>query len=263
MKIFVFRHANRKDRASDKTERDAWFNSKRYKENPWDMPLSELGKQNTHAMANNLMKQIDVTELRYFTVSPIARCMETAIHMIDYIFNTTKHRIKIRVEYGITEPLVSIDMTYFEKNTIKGVQANYVERNGIKYKTKIDKKLYPKELKKKYSKYLDTDFESVQNYKDMGATSRNNNIKRSLKAFRRLTKNTQVVITHASIAFWFHMSTTQQKPNPSKDLFAECFGGKHSVGIMTGYEFTKNKPAKVIYKTTNCGVIIEPTTDKS
>jgi hypothetical protein len=256
MQIFIFRHANRKDRSKDKKERDSWFKSKRYKENPWDIPLSKLGKKNTRQMAENLLKEIDdITEITYFSVSPISRCMETAIHMIDHIFILTKHKIKIRIEYGFTKSLESIEMSYFENNS------NYVEKNGIKYKTKIDSKLYPIALKKKYGSYLDKNFEkySVQNYKDMGITSRNVNIKRAIKAFKsRLGGKNQVVITHACISFWFYMYATQKIPNPNRDLFTESFGGKSSVGIITGYEFVKkNVPAKVICRVHNKGVKID------
>ena len=141
--------------------------------------------------------------------------METAIHMIDHIFILTKHKIKIRIEYGFTKSLESIEMSYFENNS------NYVEKNGIKYKTKIDSKLYPIALKKKYGSYLDKNFEkySVQNYKDMGITSRNVNIKRAIKAFKsRLGGKNQVVITHACISFWFYMYATQKIPNPNRAM---------------------------------------------
>ena len=68
-----------------------------------------------------------------------------------------------------------------EKNKIKSIPIPE-EKNGKKFLTKIDKKLYPLELKKKYKKYLDPKFniakQSVINYRNVIGGTEEINIER-------------------------------------------------------------------------------------
>lgn len=251
--IFVCRHSNRMDRSDDSKEKEKWLKSKRYIENPWDSPLSELGIKNAKKMADRLMKYTDVTKIKYFYSSPISRCVETCINMINRIYEKTSHKIYIRIEYGLTESLPMQVSIYFKKNKIKYDTPVPIKMNGIKYITKIDKKLYPKELEKKYKDYLDPKFniakQSIINYKDMNGGTQELNVERAMKAVKKIIKQNTVIMTHGKIVFWTYQYITQNKPN--YNLYENKFAGKNT-SVMTGLKINKGKlPGKVIYKPNN------------
>lgn len=239
--LYIIRHSNRIDlNNNNKHELEEWLKSERHKENKKDPPISSLGKLNTSIMALNLLNHVkDITQIKYFIACPFLRIMETAIGMIDHIYKLTNHKILIRIEYGFGK----ID----------------------EFKTRIDKRLYPKALKIKYKAYLDPNFEKylIHDYKNMVAQGTKkkfdiiiNTFKKTLEREKKIT----VIITHATTAGWIHMWSMHNIPKltmPSDDF--EIFGGQKKVGIMTGYRFDKkniNIPAKIIYKTSNKNVII-------
>lgn len=119
------------DRSDDSKEKKKWLKSKRYIENPWDSPLSELGIENAKKMADRLMKYTDVTKIKYFYSSPISRCVETTIHMINRIYEKTKHKIYIRIEYGLTRSLPKNISIYNEKNRYEHIKPiDFIKING-------------------------------------------------------------------------------------------------------------------------------------
>lgn len=187
--IFVIIHSNRKDK--DKNEKEEWIKSNRRKINPKDSPLSLFGIENCKNIANNLMKHTDIEKIKYFYSSPISRCVETAISIINYIFDKTNHKILLRIGYGLTD--YEEPQPYIETFSFTG---NKISTEPIKppsgWKTLIDKELYPNKLKKKYHKYLDPEFNinknSIINYKDCKLEPRLVQVRRYLDVFNKLKK---------------------------------------------------------------------------
>ena len=245
--IFICRHTDRLDKSKEK---DYWFKGKRIKENPWDSPLSSTGIYNSKRMADKLMKKTDMTTIKYLYSSPISRCMETAINIVEKVYKKTGHKIYIRVEYGLTEPLINFYTTvYFEGDKIKSIPIPE-EKNGKKYYTKIDKKLYPSELKKKYKNYLDTKYKSCIDHKDVTGGSETINIKRAIKAIKKIIKKNTVIITHGTITYWAYQYICQNKP--SLTMCPKKFTGRKNTGVMVGFKIQKGKiPGKLIYKPNN------------
>jgi len=79
-KIYMVRHG---DKLYDTQEgKDNWEVSARYKENSWDVPLSNTGKINSAKIGKELVKIGFDKEIKYLYSSPLTRCIETSIEII-------------------------------------------------------------------------------------------------------------------------------------------------------------------------------------
>lgn len=240
--IFVIRHSNRMDKSEE--ERKKWFESKRFMENKHDSPLSKLGIENCKNIADNLMKHTDVTKIKYFYVSPLTRCIQTAIHVIDRIEEKTNHKILIRIEYGFIDALHVIMNIYYENGRMKE-ETIPMEWGGRKYTSIVDKELYPKKLEKKYGKYMDKKYNSIVNHKNTTAGTQVQQMKRAVDTFKKIMKQNTVVITHGGMCHAINQFIVNKK-TPYQQLYDKFVGSKN-VGVTSGCHIDgKNK--KIIFK---------------
>lgn len=101
LRVFVYMRHGSRLLAED---RDAWLASDRYKENPFDDPLTDLGRSETLETIRQLLDVSDLNKLDYIYASPYSRTMETAQIVSDFTATMGK-RLLIRIEYGLRENL--------------------------------------------------------------------------------------------------------------------------------------------------------------
>lgn len=93
-KLYIFRHSNKLSK-----DNKEWIESERYKQNPWDKLLSNIGIKNCEFMA----EQIKLDNVIIYT-SPLSRCIYTAINICKHLYNNGI-KCKIRVENGLSKIL--------------------------------------------------------------------------------------------------------------------------------------------------------------
>lgn len=91
--LYLIRHGDRLDYT--KQGANKFKKSKRYKNNPHDTPLSASGKKEIRKLSKNVLPE----NIDYIYSSPMTRCIETSIEII----NTVNSKAKIRIEYGLAE----------------------------------------------------------------------------------------------------------------------------------------------------------------
>lgn len=164
MEIIYIRHGERPSMQYDIDIIDKWKKSKRYKENYLDEPLTDKGIKESFQTGINLLKLIDIKNYDYIYSSPLERCMDTSVQIIDAIKKQTGKKLKIRIEYGLHETTRLDGKSYiiFDNTKIKQYFPDIYYNNSLnKYITHvIDEKLYFKNLVKKYGKYIDENYYS-------------------------------------------------------------------------------------------------------
>lgn len=225
-KIFMVRHGERLDKVEK--YKDEWKNSKRYKENYKDPPLTIKGKNNSKLVGEEL-KNIGFRKILcnkgYIYSSPLTRCMETAISIIKGL----DCEIKIRVEYGLAQTFKG-DTIIFEGDQI--VKKNYRCYRGKKYISYIDKNLLPKELYKKYGKYIDQSYQSIIEPHEMKLTTEYEYVKILLETLKEIIKNDSLIITHGPQMRYSYLYFTQKNDEIFKFLFSKTSG----LNKLIGYE---------------------------
>lgn len=234
--IIVFRHSNRMDKSTDNDERNKWFNSKRFKQNVYDSPLSKLGIDNVKKMADNLINNTNIKRVKYIYSSPLTRCIETSIGIIDRVYKLTKHRLYLKIEYGLTSDHTYNEMPYY-KNGKRFVSKFAPVVGGKTYNTKIDKCLYPNVMRVKYQKYFnnDEDMKSIVNYKDVNIDTDENNEKRYIKVIKKIIgyDDDAIIMTHCYVAFIYYLFFTEKIVDIN--TYINHFGGRNNTGVMVKY----------------------------
>ncbi len=95
--IVYIRHSERLDIKNKKK----WINSKRYKENQFDTPITKKGIKIAQDTTEKLIKKMK--DVDYIYSSPLTRCIQTSIIIKEIIKKKLNKDIKIRIEYGLTE----------------------------------------------------------------------------------------------------------------------------------------------------------------
>lgn len=157
--LIYIRHGERVSLQDDMTIIDQWKASQRYKENPFDEPLTDRGIQEAKQTGINLPKITDITKYNHIYCSPLTRCIETAINMIESIHKITGKRLKIRIEYAFNEiPYIlgkTISLFNFTGLTIK---ETFVIPNEIPMYKPIDDALKFANLLTKYGEHIDATY---------------------------------------------------------------------------------------------------------
>jgi phosphohistidine phosphatase SixA len=227
-KLIYIRHGIRPNMQNDKSRIETWEKSKRYKENPFDEPLTKEGVEETKQTAYELLKMIDIHDYKYIYSSPMTRCIDTAKNIIDIIKKETKYEYKIRIVYDLTE---SIDLAYHVHAvtfTNKVQDLNYLIKpiHGANVITSIDEKLQFNNLVKKYKKYIDSDYKS-NNHVDIDPKQR---IKNYTHLIDQIVEDNSIIVGHAGDAFMIlYHYIIQDKYNMKKQMNLEqTTGGKEN-----------------------------------
>jgi phosphohistidine phosphatase SixA len=230
---------------NDKSIIEDWKKSKRYKENPYDEPLTIKGVEETIQTAQQLLKIIDINHFKYIYSSPMTRCMETAKNIIDVIKKETGKEYKIRIVYDLTE---SVDLGYYAHaiTFINKVQKlNYLMKpiRDDDVITTIDEKLKFNNLVKKYKKYIDSDYKST-NPVDIDPKLR---IKNYTHIIDQIVKDNSIIVGHAGDPFFtLYHYIMQDKYNVKKQIQLEMkTGGIPNCNFVT--IFKKMKKWKVSF----------------
>lgn len=164
MELIYIRHGERPSMQYDNDIINKWKNSKRYKKNYLDEPLTDKGIIESFQTGINLVKLINIKNYDYIYSSPLERCMDTSIQIINAIKKQTGKELKIRIEYGLHETIRLDNKSYiiFDSDKIKQYYPDiYYNSSQNKYIINIiDEELHFKNLIKKYGKYVDVNYNS-------------------------------------------------------------------------------------------------------
>lgn len=150
--LWILRHSHKLSYVSGK-----WEKHTRYNENPMDDPLTPCGlslAEKTGAIIANKSKVLKDGTLPYIYCSPFTRCIQTAIQVIKAIKKILDIDIKIIILYGLGESLVYRPTVSFQDDDIKYTRPDTVIFNKKKYRSTIDSKMSPKNLKKRFGDYI-------------------------------------------------------------------------------------------------------------
>ena len=104
----------------------------------------------------NKSNAIKEGSLLYIYCSPFTRCIQTAIQVIKAIKHLLDIDLKIIVLYGLGESILYRPTVSFQADDIKYTKPDSVPFDNIKkkYKSAIDSKMSPKNLKKRFNDYI-------------------------------------------------------------------------------------------------------------
>jgi broad specificity phosphatase PhoE len=225
-----------------------WEKHSRYKENPFDEPLTSFGlslAEKTGLVLAKKSKVLKDNKIKYIYCSPFTRCIQTAIQVIKSIKKIHGIELKIIILYGLGESLLYRPTVSFQNDTIKYTKPDYAPLlNGKKYKTKIDSKMSPTNLKKRFKNYI------------VGVISKPHGIEtpeeESLRMFKVIKgigdqQDSAIIIGHAhtvDLAYNYFIK-------PKTPLSSYSFGGPDHSCTMMGIsqnEKELNSPWKLFYK---------------
>lgn len=72
--IYLLRHSERKDQSSDEKEKLSWKKSKRFNQNPFDIPLSKNGFNVCYNAIEAILKNFK-GDFGFIYSSPLTRCI--------------------------------------------------------------------------------------------------------------------------------------------------------------------------------------------
>lgn len=217
-----------------------WLKSGRFQENPFDDPLSDLGKLTTSKCGGELLKRSHSKILKIYC-SPFTRCMQTAVNIIK---SSGWFDMRIVVDYDLAESITARDTVVFEDNKMKLVRPTSVPYSGTKknWKSTIDKKMMPGHLRKRFGAYIDT-YEGTP----PGIETSEQESKRMFKAVKKIAKlpGSKIIVGHAHTLDIAYNYLSGKPPIPTYQ-----FGGPDHVNTMIGFLRTKSGH-KIIYKPNN------------
>jgi hypothetical protein len=145
----------------DKKYAKKWKNSKRYKQNQFDVPLSPDELDVVIAEFPKFIRQCDY---KYIITSLVTRCIQTSIFMQKYIKKHFNTHVPIAIENGMLFLTYGIDANLLFVNnnpnnvTIKS-DGIHLLNNTVEY---IDDKLLPPNIYKKYGiQHFSTSYKSL------------------------------------------------------------------------------------------------------
>ena len=237
--LWVMRHSYKLSYEPEK-----WKKHPRFKENPYDEPLTPFGMKLATKAGQMLIKKskdLKAGKIKYIYCSPFTRCIQTAIQVIREIKKELKQELKIIVVYGLGESIIQRPTIVFNGNKIKFVEPKTAKRLGSRKrrKTTLDKKMNPANLEKRFKGYISgviAKYYAIETWEEES--------ERMFKAIKAVgdQKSSSIIVGHAhtiDLAYNYYSGKT---PIPSYE-----FGGPDHVCTIMGFERT-NKKWKMIYK---------------
>ncbi|NQY42290.1 MAG: histidine phosphatase family protein [Legionellales bacterium] len=160
--LVYIRHGDKIRYSKDKKEKEAFKKSFRFKQNPFDEPLTYKGINETKQTAKELLQKIDISKYNYIYSSPMTRCIHTAQILSNEIFSITGKKLQIRIEYGLTERVIMYGffLPTFTKDQLTIDYYLGPFKDGKFYESPIDKILYFDNLIKLYPE-IDASYKSL------------------------------------------------------------------------------------------------------
>ncbi len=218
--LVYIRHGHRIKYSSDKKEKEAFRKSSRFKQNPFDEPLTIKGIKETKQTAKELIKKIDVSKYNYIYSSPMSRCVHTAKIFLNEIFKMTGKKLQIRIEYGLTERLLMYGQ-FLPTFTKDKLTINYIGpfENGVFYDSPIDSVLYFDSLIKLYPE-IDSAYRSIISEDIILKTPYDaaNMLTSTVKRLINENKNILIVGHGGGPYIYMHYYLTQEKDDLQKEM---------------------------------------------
>jgi broad specificity phosphatase PhoE len=227
--ITLIRHSERLDCTNSKK----WLNSKRYKENTQDTPITPNGKKIAKKAYQKLFDS-GYNDVDYLYCSPLTRCVETCLVIKKEIKSKLKKDIKIRIENGLIEWGYTYDTIIFKDN-------KFQYDCKIKY---LDEKLTLENIIKKFGDHFDIDYKSITKFNKVKFDYDDVKfINRSIKVFedirKQITKNDNVIIcTHSGVMFGI-LSYLIKFHDKNQEY--QLKGNNYCSMLITDYKRTKPK----------------------
>ena len=232
-----------------------WQNSQRFKENPLDTPLAEIGIKNARLGGLELIKQhkkglIDLTSTNYIYTSPMTRCCQTAIELIKVIKEKLNHTIKLRIHSDLWEG-IDKKTIQFTKNITKR-NNKYILINNKKISKEYDSKLMFPYLSKKYKEYIDIKYNHIklQGIEDIEVSA-----KRIINRVNKIAEsepNLAIIVAHANLGifcydYFLQVKNTENTPN----MFYDSYKHTSIIAIYDMFISKSKNRYKLIYGPSN------------
>ncbi len=218
--LVYVRHGHRISYSQNKKIKENYRKTTRHKENPFDEPLTQKGKEEIKQTVIKLLEKIDINKYDYIYSSPMTRCLDTSQIISNEIYKITGRKLKIRVEYGLAES--SIYYRLFIPNFSKeNLTINYPGEyyDGAIFDSVIDKKLYFENIIKRYK---DIDKNYISYTTDNKIHKDADDVVRSLVGtIKRITgENGNILISGHGAGPYLHthLYLTQEKYSPVKQI---------------------------------------------
>jgi len=158
--IYLLRHAERIDQSKNLKEKESWNNSKRYKNNLYDMPLSLNGITQAYLNIKKILKDYNSnSKFDFIYSSPMTRCIQTSLQFQKYIFENFKQFVLIRIEYGLAIHLFKENEIFLLGSNIKLVNNKFIVTKIFEF---VDKYLDKNKIYKRYGeKRFDINYKSI------------------------------------------------------------------------------------------------------
>ena len=243
--IWLIRHTKRL-----LTKQDKWVNSKRYKENNVDMPITNDGKEYVkQAVIEMIRTDKNFDKIEYIYCSPMTRCIQTAMVLQDSIKKLTKKWIPLKIEYGLKELHV---INYSKHKKYKN--GKVILQPTFKNEIALDKKLHIKCAIKKYGKYpngrIDPTYKSIHTFskathKEISHVSGGNKTIKTVENLLKKDKSNNFIICSHAMAIIFMYTAFTKKIMPEK--YSDKITGKNWASMLA---FKRNKSihTKNLYK---------------
>lgn len=120
--VLLARHGERSDYQNPnlytqkqmKKIQDRWFNSTRYKENPYDPFITNLGEEENKKLIQSMKNELLKFKKVVLYSSPFTRCIMSAGNMQTQL-KKYGYDTPIHVEYGLSEPITLQEMLIYDK----------------------------------------------------------------------------------------------------------------------------------------------------
>lgn len=157
--IYLLRHAERIDQATEQNERDVWNKSSRRKINLYDIPLSNNGIKQAYLGLNNIIPKNYKDGFNYIYCSPLTRCIQTALQFQKYIQDKFNKIVLVRVEYGLALHIFKENEMFLLGSNIKLIENKFIVSKMFEF---VDKYLDTNKIYKRYGeKRFDINYKSI------------------------------------------------------------------------------------------------------
>ena len=196
--IAFIRHSERLDLVN----KNKWKNSKRYKENKYDTPITRNGKKIAEESMNKLLN-LGFTNINYLYSSPFSRCIETCLVLKKKIKEELNKDIKIRIEYGLCE--IKFSNIIFNNDKFK-----YNKKE--KY---LDDKLKLENIVKRYGNNFDLKYKSKYKFEDINFEKEELSFfNRCINIYKKIKNlNGVIACTHSKVLFGIYSYLKKQNIN--------------------------------------------------
>ncbi|AYV85486.1 MAG: histidine phosphatase superfamily branch 1 [Satyrvirus sp.] len=255
-KYVYIRHGERPSQQKNQEIKDKWKESKRFKQNHLDEPLTEKGLEESYKTGVNLLKHINIDNFDYIYSSPWTRCIQTSIQILKAIENETGKKLKIRVEYGLAEPMLCYLLFYLPEingdEIASDIFPKYIVRNNAKEIVDLmDNKLHYSKLLKKYSNFLDQSHKPLFTENDVNNSNLKKEWQMQLSTARMISEQpkSSIVVSHANKYCLYHqyylLGINKLDPLEACKLM-DGTDGPTSVNFVMIYQQNDNKWEKIL-----------------